>query len=285
MSAPLILTLSCVDKIGIVAAVSGFLARQGCNILESAQYFDPATRLFFLRTVFANERGSSLVELDNAFAPIKAEFAMSAAFHDTAAPLRALLFVSKFDHCLQELLYQQRAGSLKIHVAGIVSNHPDAEPLADFYRIPYHYLPLSPGAGGKAEQEQKIWQLIEGERADLVVLARYMQIFSDTLCAKLPGRAINIHHSFLPSFKGAKPYHQAHQRGVKIMGATAHYITAELDEGPIIEQEITRINHAHTPEEMMEMGRSLESLVLFRAVKYHAEHRVVLNGAKTVVFR
>lgn len=278
-----ILTLSCVDKIGIVAAVSGFLAQHGCNILESAQYFDTGTGRFFLRTVFASEQGKERAALLQAFQAIRDEFAMDAQLYDMRQPPKVLLLVSKFDHCLQELLYQQRAGSLKMNVTAVVSNHPDAKPLADFYRLPYYYFPMK--NGDKAAQEARILEIIEAEGVDLVVLARYMQILSPELCVKLQGKAINIHHSFLPSFKGAKPYHQAHQRGVKIMGATAHYVTSDLDEGPIIEQETTRITHAHTPEEMIEMGRSLESLVLARAVKYHLEHRVVLNGAKTVVFR
>lgn len=276
------LTLSCLDRPGIVAAVSGFLAQEGCNILESAQFFDQQTGRFFLRTVFASEQGRPVAALKDTFAAIGRTFGMDWQMHDTENRPKALILVSKFGHCLHELLYQHQSGALKMTVSGIVSNHKDMRPVADFYGIPYHYLPVHPTQ--KLRQEAQIYDLISREAVDLVILARYMQILSDDLSHKLAGRCINIHHSFLPSFKGARPYHQAHLRGVKIIGATAHYVTHDLDEGPIIEQETTRITHANTPEEMIEIGRHLESLVLSKACKYHVERRVLLNGNKTVVF-
>ncbi len=279
---PFILTLSCNDRRGIVAAVSGFLAGQGCNILESAQFFDVASGRFFMRTVFCDEEAKGIQVLNAAFDTVGQAFSMDWNLYDTGCKANVLLMVSKFDHCLQDLLYEHKCGTLSMNVPAIVSNHNTLKSLADFYGIPYFYFPVTPQT--KMEQEQAIYALIKELDINLVVLARYMQILSDSLCAKLEGRAINIHHSFLPSFKGAKPYHQAQQRGVKIIGATAHYVTKDLDEGPIIEQETTRITHAHTPEEMIEEGKHLESLVLKRAVKYHLEHRVLLNGHKTIIF-
>jgi formyltetrahydrofolate deformylase len=276
------LTLSCLDRPGIVAAVSGLLAQEGCNILESAQFFDQQTGRFFLRTVFASEQGRMVAALHEIFTPIGRSFGMDWQLHDTANRPSVLILVSKFGHCLHELLYQHQAGTLRMKVAGVVSNHEDMRPVADFYGIPYHYFPVK--ADYKLRQEAQIYDLVSRSGIDLVVLARYMQILSDDLSHKLAGRCINIHHSFLPSFKGARPYHQAHLRGVKIIGATAHYVTRDLDEGPIIEQETTRITHANTPDEMIETGRHLESLVLSKACRYHVERRVLLNGNKTVVF-
>lgn len=278
-----ILTLSCLDRPGIVAAVSGFLASEGCNILESAQFFDPQTGRFFLRTVFASEQGRAIAALRDLFTPVAGPFGMEWQLHDRAVWPKVLLMVSKFGHCLHELLYQQQSGNLPMQVVGIVSNHETMRPVADFYGVPYHHLPVK--ADQKLRQEAQVYDLVTRTGAELVVLARYMQILSDDLSHKLSGRCINIHHSFLPSFKGAKPYHQAHLRGVKIIGATAHYVTRDLDEGPIIDQETTRITHAHTPEDMIAMGQHLESLVLSRAVRAHVEQRVLLNGNKTVVFQ
>jgi formyltetrahydrofolate deformylase len=278
-----ILTLSCTDRIGIVAAVSGFLAEQGCNILESAQFFDPSTQQFFLRTVFASEAGQSLAQLQEGFLQVADPFRMTWRIQDADHRPNVLILVSKFGHCLHELLYQQQMGTLSMNVVGIVSNHPDLEPVAAFYKIPYHYLPTTPDT--KADQEAQIQEIVQTYDVELVVLARYMQILSDHLSRQLHGRCINIHHSFLPSFKGARPYHQAYKRGVKLIGATAHFVTADLDEGPIIEQETARVTHAHPPKALIEMGRHLESLVLSRAVKYYLERRVLLDGHKTVVFQ
>ncbi len=277
-----ILTLSCEDVIGIVAAVSGFLAAESCNIQESAQFFDHKTGRFFLRTVFASETGQMLTVLQEKFISVASRFGMDWQIHDADRRPPVLVLVSKFDHCLQALLNQHRAGSLLMDIVGIVSNHPDLQPVADFYQIPFHYFPVT--SATKEKQEALIWSMVQNRNIELVILARYMQILSESLSRKLFGRCINIHHSFLPSFKGAKPYHVAHDYGVKIIGATAHYVTGDLDEGPIIEQETTRVNHAYTPEQMIEQGKHLENLVLTRAVRYHLEHRVIVNGRKTVVF-
>ncbi|MCW2885650.1 MAG: formyltetrahydrofolate deformylase [Streptosporangiaceae bacterium] len=301
MSTVYVLTLSCPDRPGIVAAVSAVLAERGCNILESQQYGDAATARFFMRVQFAGpghsgdaaahppadayagRAGTGLDELKGAFATLAREFAFDWRLHDRADRPRVLIMVSKGGHCLNDLLFRVRSGLLDIDVVAVVSNHPDLRPLTQSYGIDYHHLPVPPG--GRAAQEAEVLTLVQHYRADLVVLARYMQILSDDLCAKLEGRVINIHHSFLPSFKGAKPYHQAHARGVKLIGATAHYVTPDLDEGPIIEQEVARVDHAQGPEELMAVGRDTECLALARAVRWHAEHRVLLNGDKTVVFR
>ena len=278
-----ILKLSCPDQRGIVAAVASFLAEQDCNILESAQFDDEMSGQFFMRTVFgAGVATPSIDNISAAFGPIASRFAMECSIHDLQVKPRALILVSKPGHCLNDLLYRTSSGSLGLEVAGIVSNHPDQQPLADFYNLDYHHLPVTPET--KAGQEAKIRDLIDETGADLIVLARYMQILTPEMCAFLSGRCINIHHSFLPGFKGAKPYHQAHARGVKLIGATAHYVTPDLDEGPIIEQETSRVSHAHTPEDMERIGRDLESVVLARAVRYHIEQRVLLRGDRTVVF-
>jgi len=278
-----ILTLSCPDRIGIVAAVAGFLSEQDCNIVESAQFNDEMTGRFFMRTVVvAGEGTPDLAGLATAFGAVGKRFGMEWAFHDKARKPRVLILVSKFDHCLNDLLYRYRTGDIPMEIPGIVSNHPDLKPLADFYGLPFHHLPVTKDT--RAAQEAEIMGLVESTRADIVVLARYMQILSNDLCRRLHGRAINIHHSFLPSFKGAKPYHQAHARGVKLIGATAHYVTEDLDEGPIIEQETVRVSHAETPDQLVAVGRDVENLVLSRALKRLVEHRVLLNGTKTVVF-
>lgn len=278
------LKLCCPDRLGIVAAVAGFLAQQDCNILESAQFDDEMTNRFFMRSVFAAGQGSPSQEhLSAAFAAIGKRFCMEWELHDAAVKPRVVILVSRLDHCLNDLLYRYRTGAIPMEIPAIVSNHPDLLPLAQFYGIPYHYLPVD--ALTRPHQEERILRIIHETRAELVVLARYMQVLSPLLCTPLKGRIINIHHSFLPSFTGAKPYHQAHARGVKLIGATAHYVTEQLDAGPIIEQETVRVTHAHTPAQLMALGRDLENLVLARAVQYHCEHRVLLQGNKTVVFQ
>ncbi len=278
-----ILTLSCDDRPGIVGAVGTFLAEHRCNILESAQFGDVDTNRFMMRVSF--ERLADAPDeaaLVRAFEAVAAHFAMQWELHDAAVRPKVLLMVSKFDHCLNDLLYRWRVGALAMEPVAIVSNHRDTYRLAASYDIPFHHLPVTPAT--KAVQEAKLLALIEETGAELVVLARYMQVLSDALCARLTGRAINIHHSFLPSFKGAKPYTQAHARGVKLIGATAHYVTSELDEGPIIEQEVARVSHTMDPDELASVGRDVECRALARAVRYHVERRVFLNGRKTVVF-
>jgi formyltetrahydrofolate deformylase len=277
-----VLTLSCPDRPGIVAAVSGVLAERDCNIVESQQFGDRGTGRFFMRTQFDAPYGLEDA-LTEAFTALGPEFALDWHLHDRAAHSRVLILVSKYGHCLNDLLYRQRSGLLGIDVVAVASNHPDMRPLTQSYGIDYHHLPVS--GHDRAAQEAEILALVEHYQADLVVLARYMQILSDDLCGKLPGRIINIHHSFLPSFKGARPYHQAHERGVKLIGATAHYVTPHLDEGPIIEQEVARVDHTHGPDELMAVGRDMECLALARAVRWHAEHRVLINADRTVVLR
>ncbi|MDC7788102.1 formyltetrahydrofolate deformylase [Rhodoplanes sp. TEM] len=279
-----VLTLSCADTTGLVAATSGYLAGRGIFITESAHFGDPETGRFFERTVFtAGPEQPPIAEIEAGFRPIAERFGMTWTFHDTATRPRVLLMVSKFDHCLNDLLYRYRTGSLPIDIPAVVSNHPDLARVVEWHGIPYHYLPVTKET--KAAQEAAVLELIGRLKIDLVVLARYMQVLSPELCTALSWRCINIHHSFLPSFKGAKPYHQAHARGVKIIGATAHYVTGDLDEGPIIEQGVERIDHTFTPEDFVAIGRDIESVVLARAVQFHIEHRVIPNGHKTVVFR
>ena len=279
------LTLSCEDRPGLVAAVATFLASNGCNILESQQFDDVAQNRFFMRVVF--ERLGAASELDalrTSFAGLADQFDMAWKLRANDQRTRVMLLVSKFDHCLGDLLYRHRIGELKMDVVGIVSNHPrSALQTSMIGEIPYHYLPVTRDT--KPEQEARIKALVAETGADLVVLARYMQILSDDLAGFLSGRCINIHHSFLPGFKGAKPYHQAHDRGVKMIGATAHYVTADLDEGPIIHQDVEAISHADSPESLVRKGRDIERRVLARAVQYHVEDRVLLNGTRTVVFR
>lgn len=287
-----VLTLSCQDTRGIVSAVSGALYEAGCNIVDSQQFSDvqttDGTGLFFMRVHFSAMGAiSDIASLSSLFKPVSDTFDMSVQFHDLSHRPRVLLMVSQHGHCLNDLLFRQRSGQLPLDIAAIVSNHNEFADLAASYRIPFHYLPLRGGAPllVKRAQEQTIEALVESLSIDLVVLARYMQILSPEMCAFLKGRAINIHHSFLPSFKGAKPYYQAHARGVKLIGATAHYVTAELDEGPIIEQDVARVDHSLNPEDFTAVGRDVESVVLARAVRWHIEHRVLMNGHKTVVFR
>ncbi|MGI5155504.1 formyltetrahydrofolate deformylase [Microbispora sp. CA-102843] len=280
MSAEFVLTLSCPDRPGVVAAVSGLLAGKGCNIIESQQFGDPVEERFFMRVQFSS--GSPADELRVAFASLASEFAMEFQLFDLAVRTRALVLVSRFDHCLNDLLYRVRSGLLPIEIVGVASNHPDLRPLTQSYGVDYHHLPVTTET--KPRQEAEILTLVDHYQADLVVLARYMQVLSQEMCAKLAGRMINIHHSFLPSFKGAKPYHQAYSRGVKLIGATAHYVTPDLDEGPIIEQEVARVNHTHSSEDLAAIGRDLECQALARAVRWHAEHRVLLDGHKTIIF-
>jgi formyltetrahydrofolate deformylase len=278
-----ILTLSCPDERGIVAAVAGFLASQDCNILESGQFDDLESGRFFMRVVFASEGGVAAATLCGGFGAIARRYHMAWRIDDAAARVRTMLMVSRFGHCLNDLLYRHEIGALPIEITGIVSNHPDFGAQVAARGIPFHHIPVL--NDGKADAEARFLALYEETGSELIVLARYMQVLSDSLSAKLAGRIINIHHSFLPSFKGAKPYHQAHARGVKLIGATAHYVTADLDEGPIIEQEAIRVDHAMTAEQMVAAGRDAESIVLARAVLWHAERRVLLNGTRTVVFR
>lgn len=281
-----VLTIACPDTTGIVAAVSGFLAARGCDITSSAQFSDRTTATFFQRLAFELPADGRLTRdtLRAAFAAEVGEgFRMQFELHDAARRPRVLILVSHLGHCLNDLLYRYRAGSLAMDIPAIVSNHREFYQLAAWHDIPFHHLPVT--AATKARQEARLLELIEEQQIDLVVLARYMQVLSPEFCARLAGRIINIHHSFLPSFKGAKPYHQAFQRGVKLIGATAHYVTDQLDEGPIIEQEIERVDHTLTPEDFVLVGRDIENVVLARAVKYHIEHRVLRNGNKTVVFR
>ena len=283
MTQTLILTLSCRDRPGITARVTGFLYSCGGNILEAQQFNDQDDSEFFMRVEFACPAGSEAA-VRNGFAAIAGEFGLNWRLRDKAAPRKVLLLVSKFDHCLSDLLYRQRIGELAMEVVGIVGNHPRAALSSNLLDgAPYHHLPVSPAT--KPSQEAQIRALVEETGAELVVLARYMQILSDEMSAWLAGRCINIHHSFLPGFKGAKPYHQAHARGVKMIGATAHYVTTDLDEGPIIHQDVEAISHADRPEDLVRKGRDIERRVLAEAVRVHLDDRVLLNQGRTVVFR
>jgi formyltetrahydrofolate deformylase len=299
-----VLTLSCPDQPGIVHAVAGTVVDQGGNIVESQQYGDRSTGRFFMRVAVEpaaapgtdDRNGGPAGHSDGAVAAFGAgfhvgvasvaeRFAMTWQLHRTAAPTRTLVLVSLGGHCLNDLMFRARSGSLPIDVPAVVSNHPTLRPMAEFYGVPFHHVPVPSDPGSKDAAEKILRGLIEELDIELVVLARYMQVLSDPLCRSLPGRIINIHHSFLPSFKGARPYHQAHARGVKLIGATAHYVTGELDEGPIIEQDVERVEHSMSPSQLAAVGRDVECQVLARAVRWHAEHRVLLNGTSTVVFR
>jgi formyltetrahydrofolate deformylase len=278
-----ILTLSCPDRIGIVHAVTGVLTEHGANVLDSQQFGDRDTGRFFMRV--HGETTDELFGIDQlrpALEPVATAYAMDWQLNDAAGRPRMLIMVSQQGHCLNDLLYRWQAGSLRADIVGIVSNHTDFELIARNYGIPFHHIPVS--AATKVDAETRLLSLVDEFDVELIVLARYMQILSDTVCARLPGRIINIHHSFLPSFRGAKPYHQAYARGVKLIGATAHYVTATLDEGPIIEQQVTRVDHADNIEELTALGRDVESMALARAVRWHLEHRVLLDGHKTVIF-
>lgn len=278
-----VLTLACPNRAGIVATVATWLYEQGADIREAQQFDDAESGRFFMRTVFAADAAQGAA-IGAGLEPIAARFGMAWRLHDRAQRRRVMLLVSKFDHCLVDLLYRWRRGELAMEPVGIISNHPrDAYDHLEIGEIPFHHVPVSPAT--KLEQEAELWRLVQAAKTDLVVLARYMQVLSDGLVAKLAGSCINIHHSFLPGFKGARPYHQAHVRGVKLIGATAHYVTTELDEGPIIEQDAERITHADRPEDLVRKGRDIERRVLARAVRYHLEGRVLLNGKTTVVFQ
>lgn len=279
-----ILTISCPDNFGIVASVAGALSGAGLFITESHHFGDPGTARFFMRTVFkTTDSDFSEAVLSKLFTPIAARFSMQWAVHSAQARPSVLIMVSKLDHCLNDLLYRHRTGALPVNIPMIVSNHLDLAPLAEWHAIPFTHVPIT--AQTKPQAEARLLEIINQTGAEYVVLARYMQVLSDDLCGKLEGRAINIHHSFLPSFKGAKPYAQAHARGVKIIGATAHFVTAALDEGPIIEQVVERVDHSLTAEAMAAAGRDMECMALARAVRWIAERRVFLDGNKTVVFR
>jgi formyltetrahydrofolate deformylase len=283
-----ILTLSCHDQRGIVHRVSGFLAEHGCNIIDSAQFGDAQSQLFFMRVHFAAEDPAvSDTVLREDFTALTASMNMNAQLHDAHKKPRVMIMVSKIGHCLNDLLFRYRSGLLPVDIPAIVSNHTDFYQLAASYNIPFHHLPLKAGATPEAKraQEQRVLEIVRENDIDLVVLARYMQILSPEMCDALKGKAINIHHSFLPSFKGAKPYYQAHERGVKLIGATAHFVTGDLDEGPIIEQDVERVDHAMGPDTLTAIGRDVECVVLARAVKWFVEHRILLNGHRTVVFK
>ena len=278
-----VLTLSCPDRPGIVAAVSAFLFENGQNISDAQQFNDIETRQFFMRVVFEANKPVTVETLQAAFKPIAERFKFDWRMRDRASRQRVMLLVSRFDHCLADILYRWRTGELEMHPTAIVSNHPiETYHGLDLSGVPFHHLPVTKAT--KAEQEASILELIADTDTDLVVLARYMQVLSDDLARGLSGRCINIHHSFLPGFKGAKPYHQAHERGVKLIGATAHYVTGDLDEGPIIDQDVERISHRDDPESLIRKGRDIERRVLARAIRYHLQDRVILNGRKTVVF-
>ena len=278
-----VLVLDCPDRPGIVHAVSGFLLERGGNILESQQFGDTDTGRFFMRIDFVTEGTVPVERLRSEFLEVAAQFGMRFVLWDSKAPYRTLIMVSKHLHCLNDLLFRHSTGALQIDIPVVVSNHPDAEAMVRSYGLDFAHVPVTPDTKPAAEAE--LLRLVKEHDVDLVVLARYMQVLSDDLCRELSGKAINIHHSFLPSFKGAKPYHQAYDRGVKLVGATAHYVTADLDEGPIIEQDVIRVDHNHTQDQLVAAGRDVEAQVLSRAVRWHSESRVLLNGHRTVVFR
>jgi formyltetrahydrofolate deformylase len=305
-----VLTLSCPDRVGIVHAVAAYLHQAGCNVLDSQQFGDRIAGQFFMRVHVETVPGPPVTyeSLHGGFAPVAAEFGMEWELHDTAVQPRVLIMVSKAGHCLNDLLYRRAAESLRIDVPLVVGNHPDLAPLAAAHGVPFEHVPFGPSSAGavpagpvpagpvpagtgagdpltRQRSEGRLLDLVSELGIDFVVLARYMRILSPELCAKMTGRIINIHHSFLPSFKGARPYHQAHAHGVKLIGATAHYVTADLDEGPIIEQEVARVDHSDSPEDLAAIGRDAERIALARAVRWHAEHRVLLHGRRTVIFR
>jgi formyltetrahydrofolate deformylase len=282
MSQVYILTLSCTDRLGLVHAVSGFLLERGGNIEEAAQYNDIDTGLFFMRVRFGCSQ-VSFADLQKDMQRFAEPMQMQWGLYPANALMRTVIMVSKEGHCLNDLLFRWKIGLLPLDIRAIVSNHREFYQLAASYNVPFHHIAVT--ADTKPQAEMRQLEVIESEAAELVVLARYMQVLSDDMCRKLSGKAINIHHSFLPSFKGAKPYYQAHDRGVKLIGATAHYVTAHLDEGPIIEQDVARVDHSKSVEDLTAIGRDTESQVLARAVKWHSEHRVMLNGHKTVIFK
>jgi formyltetrahydrofolate deformylase len=275
------LTVACPTTRGIVAAIAGFLAEKGCNITDSSQFDDLETDNFFMRVSFESQEGADLESLTTDFEPIAEKFGMEWSFHDEATKMKVVIMVSRFGHCLNDLLYRVKIGALPIEIVAVISNHMDYQKVVVNSDIPFHCIRVT--KENKPEAEAAIMKVVEDAEAELIVLARYMQILSDQMCQKMSGRIINIHHSFLPSFKGANPYKQAFARGVKLIGATSHYVTADLDEGPIIEQDVVRVTHAQSPEDFVSLGRDVESQVLARAIHAHAHHRVFLNGNKTVV--
>ncbi|WP_028957967.1 formyltetrahydrofolate deformylase [Sulfitobacter sp. 20_GPM-1509m] len=276
------LTVTCQSRRGIVAAISTFLAEFGCNIIDSSQFDDMETDRFFMRVSFVSEAGADWQTLYDAFDAIAEKFDMQFDFHDEAIRMKVVIMVSRFGHCLNDLLYRWRIGALPIDIVAVISNHTDYQKVVVNHDIPFHHIKVTPE--NKPDAEARIMEVVEDVDAELVILARYMQILSDDMCQKMSGRIINIHHSFLPSFKGANPYKQAFERGVKLIGATSHYVTADLDEGPIIEQDVVRITHAQSANDYVSLGRDVESRVLGRAIHAHAHHRVFLNGNKSVVF-
>jgi len=285
-----VLTLSCPDRVGIVHAVAAYLHQAGCNVLDSQQFGDRTTGRFFMRVHMEAlpPAPKTLQDLYSGFLPVAADFAMEWELHDTAVQPRVLIMVSKAGHCLNDLLYRRAAESLRIEIPLVVGNHPDLAALAAAHGVAFEHVPAGAGRDdplAAQRAEGRLLDLVSELNIDFVVLARYMRILSPELCAKMPGRIINIHHSFLPSFRGARPYHQAHAHGVKLIGATAHYVTADLDEGPIIEQEVARVDHTCSPEDLAGIGRDAERVALARAVRWHAEHRVLLHGRRTVIFR
>jgi formyltetrahydrofolate deformylase len=281
--ADFVLLISCDDRKGIVAAVANSIASQDCNIVESAQYSDVLTGRFFMRVAIAGDGTTSTESFTQAFMPVATAFRLDWRIHDLQRKLRAMIMVSQGGHCLNDLLYRASTGRLPMDITSIVSNHITWQKRADHEAIPFQYLPITPDT--KIDQEAKLMAMVEAQDVNLIILARYMQVLSDQLCRKLDGRVINIHHSFLPGFKGAKPYHRAYERGVKMVGATAHYVTPDLDEGPIITQDVSIVDHADTVEDLIAQGQDTESRVLARAVKLHLEHRVLLSGNRTVVFK
>lgn len=278
----IVLTVSCKSTRGIVAAISGYLADKGCYITDSSQFDDLQTGLFFMRVSFISQEGESLDAITEGFAPVAERFGITSEFHEAAQRMKVMLMVSRFGHCLNDLLYRWKIGALPIDIVGVVSNHFDYQKVVVNHDIPFHHIKVT--KENKPRAEAALMELVEQSGTELIVLARYMQVLSDDLCKKMSGRIINIHHSFLPSFKGANPYKQAYERGVKLIGATAHYVTADLDEGPIIEQDIVRITHAQSPEDYVSLGRDVESQVLARAIHAHIHHRTFINGNRTVVF-
>ncbi len=276
------LTVTCPSRRGVVAAISTYLAAKGCNITDSHQFDDMETGAFFMRTAFVSEDGASLDDLEAGFATVSKEFEMDHAFHDEKSKMKVIIMVSRFGHCLNDLLYRWRIGALPIDIVGVISNHMDYQKVVVNHDIPFHCIKVTKENKPQAEAQQMA--IVEESGAELIVLARYMQVLSDTMCQKMSGRIINIHHSFLPSFKGANPYKQAFERGVKFIGATSHYVTADLDEGPIIEQDVVRLTHAQSSADYVSLGRDVESLVLSRAIHAHIHRRVFLNGSKTIVF-
>ena len=277
-----VLTVSCRSTRGIVAAITGFLAEKGCYIVDSSQFDDLDTGMFFMRLTFVSQEEATIEEITTGFKPIEKQYGMVSRFHDGAEKMKVLLMVSRFGHCLNDLLYRWKIGALPIDIVGVVSNHFDYQKVVVNHDIPFHHVNVT--KANKPEAEARLMGIVEQSGAELIVLARYMQVLSDDICKKMSGRIINIHHSFLPSFKGANPYKQAFERGVKLIGATAHYVTADLDEGPIIEQDVARITHAQSAADYVSIGRDVESQVLARAIHAHIHHRVFMNGNRTVVF-